>query len=172
MICVTAAFSGTAPGDGSLEKSRPKGEAITAAIRKITQRAAARVAPPTRAERTPIRDFTAFAVAAAAFRERAAVALAVFFVPWLMVRWASFFAFWRIRSARRFAVVFFPAGVGAFGGTTVLPAACSMLRRVLGVIVQPWAFSFRIVEDRGRCRPGQSSSESGAARPAGLSAPW
>lgn len=57
--------------DGSLEKRSPKGEAITAAIRKITQR----VAPPTRAERGPIRDFTAFAAAAAAFRERPAAAL-------------------------------------------------------------------------------------------------
>ena len=133
-----------------MEKSSPKGEAITAAIRKITQRAAASVAPPTRAERAPIRDFAAFAVAVAAFRERSAAALAVFFVPWVMVRWASAFAFWRIRSARRFAVLFLPAGAGVLGGTAVPPVACSMLRRVLGVIVQPWAFSFRMAEDRGR----------------------
>ena len=133
-----------------MEKRSPKGEAITAAIRKITQRAAARVAPPTRAERAPIRDFTAFAVAMAAFRERSTAALAVLFVPLAMACWASAFAFWRIRSVRRFAVVFFPTRVGVFGGMAVLPAACSTPRRVLGVIVQPWTFSFRMAEDRGR----------------------
>ena len=108
------------------------------------------MAPPTRVERAPIKDFTALAVAVAAFRERSAAALAVLFVLCAMACWASAFAFWRIRSVRRFTVVFFPTGAGAFGGMAVLPAACSTLRRVLGVIVQPWAFSFRMAEDRGR----------------------
>ena len=58
----------------------PKGEAITAATRKITQRAATRTTPPIRADRAPIRAFTAFVVAMAAFLDKIAAFLAVSFV--------------------------------------------------------------------------------------------
>ena len=133
-----------------MAKRMPKGDAITAATRKITHMAAASTPPPTRADRAPISSFTAFTVAWAARLDRSAAAWAVCLDFWSIPRWASRWAFLRARSAIFPAAAFLPAGPGALAGAARTRTACSAACRALGLIVPAAGFSFSALECRGR----------------------
>ena len=79
LIWATAAFRGTASGEGSLEKRIPKGEASRAPTSNTTARASTSTAPPTREARALTMAVTALAIPTAAFWESPAAALAACF---------------------------------------------------------------------------------------------
>ena len=169
-ICETAAFSGTAPGEGSLENRMPKGEAMTAAAKMIRQKIGIRSVPPKSPATAFIKEDAALTVTAA-LRVKPNAVFVVLADCWSSLRCA-------LCRTRRLACSKGRAAacpLATMDADFMVDLTAAAFCRVLGTNELPVGFSFGAKGRRGRSLfglIGGSSKTAEVCAGAGLRSGW